>query len=94
MGSEVLLMVFVQVLIDENLAEKADRMGTLLRKELNTLPSSVVKTVRGRGLLNAIVIDEKYDAMKVSSLNINYNSEEMSLCNKIKFSNPYIFKTR
>ena len=41
-------------------------MGTLLRKELNTLPGSVVKTVRGRGLLNAIVIDEKYDAMKVS----------------------------
>jgi len=87
-------MVLVQVLIDENLAEKADRMGTLLRKELNTLPSSVVKTVRGRGLLNAIVIDEKYDAMKVSSLNINYNSKELSLCNKIKFSNPYIFKTR
>ncbi|XP_023342206.1 ornithine aminotransferase, mitochondrial isoform X3 [Eurytemora carolleeae] len=55
----------LKVLIDENLAEKADRMGTLLRKELNTLPSSVVKTVRGRGLLNAIVIDEKYDAMKV-----------------------------
>ena len=85
-------MVFVQVLIDENLAEKADRMGTLLRKELNTLPSSVVKTVRGRGLLNAIVIDEKYDAMKVSSLNINYKSKELSLCTKLNFLIPISLK--
>ncbi len=37
--------------------ENAARMGELLRKELNRLPKDVVKIVRGKGLLNAIVID-------------------------------------
>ncbi len=36
--------------------ENAARMGELLRKELNRLPKNVVKTVRGKGLLNAIVV--------------------------------------
>jgi len=55
----------LQVLLDEKLAERSDKMGTILRAELSKLPSSVVKTVRGKGLLNAIVIHEKYDAWKV-----------------------------
>jgi len=58
-------MASLQVLVDEKLAEKSEKMGEILRTELNKLPSSVVKTVRGRGLLNAIVIDEKYDAWEV-----------------------------
>lgn len=33
-------------------------MGTILRKELMKLPSDVVTAVRGKGLLNAIVIRE------------------------------------
>lgn len=47
-----------QVLEEENLAENADKMGTILRKELMKLPSDVVTAVRGKGLLNAIVIRE------------------------------------
>ena len=35
------------------------------RKELRTLDTEVVKLVRGKGLLNAIVIAEKYDAWEV-----------------------------
>ncbi len=42
-------------------------MGEKLREQLRQLPSSVVKTVRGKGLLNALVIDSKYDAWEVSS---------------------------
>ncbi|XP_008592497.1 PREDICTED: ornithine aminotransferase, mitochondrial isoform X1 [Galeopterus variegatus] len=57
----------LEVLEEENLAENADRMGTILRKELMKLPSDIVTAVRGKGLLNAIVIRETkdYDAWKV-----------------------------
>lgn len=43
---------------EENLAENAEKMGIILRNELMKLPSDVVTTVRGKGLLNAIVIRE------------------------------------
>ena len=51
----------MQVLIDERLAENAEAMGQLLRSELDELRSrtSRVKLVRGKGLLNAVVIDER-----------------------------------
>ena len=51
--------------MDEGLADKSAKLGELLRSELRKLPSSVVKTVRGKGLLNAIVIQENYDASQV-----------------------------
>lgn len=58
-------MASLQVLLDENLAERSERLGETLRGELRNLPSSVVKSVRGRGLLNAIVISEEFDAWDV-----------------------------
>lgn len=51
-------MAALQVLVDEGLIENSDKMGKILRRELSTLPKHVVKTVRGKGLLNAIVINE------------------------------------
>jgi ornithine--oxo-acid transaminase len=39
------------------MAANAEAMGELLRKELRALQSPVVSVVRGKGLLNAIVID-------------------------------------
>ena len=33
-------------------------MGQIIRAELNSLPNDIVKLVRGKGLLNAIVINE------------------------------------
>jgi ornithine--oxo-acid transaminase len=41
--------------------DNAAKMGELLRNELNRLPKDVIRTVRGQGLLNAIVIDERKD---------------------------------
>lgn len=49
---------FPQVLEEEKLAENAERMGQLLRSELRKLPSDIVATVRGKGLLNAVVIKQ------------------------------------
>ncbi|CAF1224795.1 unnamed protein product [Rotaria magnacalcarata] len=55
----------LKVLIEEGMIENAAKMGELLRKELNRLPKDKVKIVRGKGLLNAIVIDSKYDAWEL-----------------------------
>lgn len=55
----------LEVIKNEKLAENADKMGKILRKELSQLPKEVVKIVRGKGLLNAIVINDKYDAWQL-----------------------------
>ena len=47
----------LEVLVDEHMAENAAEMGAHLRNELKALNSRYIKTVRGKGLLNAIVID-------------------------------------
>jgi ornithine--oxo-acid transaminase len=47
----------LQVLKDEKMAENAVVMGELLRKGLNGLGSKHIALVRGKGLLNAIVIN-------------------------------------
>ena len=47
----------LSVLKNEKMAENAHEMGVLLRSELNNLQSPYIKTIRGKGLLNAIVIN-------------------------------------
>ena len=44
------------VLKEEKMAENAETMGQLLRSELTKLQSPYITTIRGKGLLNAIVI--------------------------------------
>ncbi len=47
----------LKVLRNENLAENAAEMGEYFREELQSLQSPLIKIIRGKGLLNAIVID-------------------------------------
>ena len=49
-------MAALQVLKDEQMADNAEAMGQLLRSELEKIESPIIETVRGKGLLNAIVI--------------------------------------
>ncbi len=49
----------LQVLKDEQMAANALAMGELFRTELQKLELPLIKTIRGRGLLNAIVIDHR-----------------------------------
>jgi len=49
-------MTALQVLIDERMAEKAAKMGDLFRSELQKLNSPYIGSIRGKGLLNAVVI--------------------------------------
>ncbi len=50
----------LKVIEDENLAQNAYQLGQLFRSELNKFIkiNNLVKLVRGKGLLNAIVIDD------------------------------------
>jgi len=56
-------MAALQVMEEENLAENATVTGQFLREELGKLSGEVIKSVRGKGLLNAIIINPEYDAM-------------------------------
>ncbi len=57
-------MAALDVIKDENLAENAEKLGQLFRSELNKYieNSSIVKLVRGKGLLNAIVINDSEES--------------------------------
>ena len=50
----------LRVVIDENLALNAQNLGDIFREEMNVYitQSKIVKLVRGKGLLNAIVIND------------------------------------
>lgn len=54
----------LEVVRDEKLAENADYLGKVFRAELNNYikTSQIVKLVRGKGLLNAIVINDSEDS--------------------------------
>jgi ornithine--oxo-acid transaminase len=49
--------VALEVVKEENLAEKAEYLGRIFRQELGKIKSPFIKEIRGKGLLNAIVIE-------------------------------------
>lgn len=49
----------MNVVADEKLAENAQELGEMLRSELRAIKSDRITLVRGKGLLNAIIIKEK-----------------------------------
>ena len=49
----------LEVVRDEKLAEKAEKLGNIFRKELSGINSEMIELVRGKGLLNAVVIRPK-----------------------------------
>ncbi|MXN90556.1 ornithine--oxo-acid transaminase [Flavobacterium sp. Sd200] len=54
----------LEVVTEENLAKNAERLGELFREKMNDYIeySSIVNLVRGKGLLNAIVINDTEDS--------------------------------
>ena len=46
----------LKVVEDENLAERAEKLGKIFRDELRKIDSPMIELVRGKGLLNAIII--------------------------------------
>lgn len=61
-GNPLACMVAIaalEVIRDEKLAEKAEKLGKIFRDEMSAVKSDMIELVRGKGLLNAIVIRPK-----------------------------------
>ncbi len=54
-------MAALDVVRDEKLAENADRMGKIFRSEVAKINHKMIKKVRGKGLLNAVVTEPSGD---------------------------------
>jgi ornithine--oxo-acid transaminase len=52
-------MAALEVVKEEKLAERAEKLGEIFRNELRKIDSEMIELVRGKGLLNAIVIKPK-----------------------------------
>ena len=52
-------MAALEVVKDENLAEKSEELGKIFREEMMKIDSEMIELVRGKGLLNAINIKPK-----------------------------------
>jgi ornithine--oxo-acid transaminase len=57
----------LDVVIDEKLSENSERLGCIFRDQLNMIQSDMISLIRGKGLLNAMVIKPKngFDAWDV-----------------------------
>ncbi len=57
----------LEVVKEENLAERSNELGSMFRDELRKIDHPMLKLVRGKGLLNAIVVEPKngYEAWDV-----------------------------
>jgi ornithine--oxo-acid transaminase len=49
----------LEVVKNENLAENSERLGKIFREEFRSIKSDMIELVRGKGLLNAVVIRPK-----------------------------------
>jgi ornithine--oxo-acid transaminase len=49
----------LKVVKEEKLAERAEKLGKIFREEMRKIDSDMIKLVRGKGLLNAIIIEPK-----------------------------------
>ncbi len=86
-------MAALQVLKDENMAQNAEEMGKLLRKELENIQSPFIKKIRGKGLLNAILIGHSNpDAASAFCLELMKNGllAKPTHGDKIRFAPPLI----
>ena len=83
----------LKVLQDERMAENATEMGKLLRDELKKIGSLHIAMIRGKGLLNAIVIDhQNKDAAWELCLELKNNGllAKPTHGDKIRFAPPLI----
>lgn len=52
-------MAALEVVKEEKLAERAEKLGEIFREEIRKIDSDMIELVRGKGLLNAVVIKPK-----------------------------------
>ena len=89
-------MEALQVVIDENLAAKSEVLGQQLRDGLNKIAQKnpLIKLVRGKGLLDAIVIDTPEDSGLAWDICMKFRDNGLlakpTHGNKIRFAPPLV----
>ncbi len=84
----------LKVVIEEKLADNAEKMGQLFRAELSKVQSKWIKAIRGRGLLNALEINDTQESQ--TAWNICLKMAENGLLAKpthgniIRFAPPLV----
>ncbi|MBW8687980.1 ornithine--oxo-acid transaminase [Chitinophaga sp. B61] len=90
----------LQVVLDEDLCLNAHKMGVLLREGLRDIAKrlGVIREVRGKGLLNAIVIDEDLEADLAWELCLEFKKHGLlakpTHGNKIRFAPPLVINAK
>lgn len=86
----------LEVVKDEKLAENAERLGVILRKGLNEIAkrNDLITLVRGKGLLNAIVINSGEDSDLAWEICLKFRDNGLlakpTHGNKIRFAPPLV----
>jgi ornithine--oxo-acid transaminase len=86
-----LAITALSVLKEENMTENADEMGQYFRNAISSFKSPLIETVRGKGLLNAVVIHEtRPDAAWDLCMELKENGllAKPTHGNKIRFAPP------
>jgi ornithine--oxo-acid transaminase len=83
----------LNVLQEEKLPENAEKMGAIFREQMGSVKSKMIQLVRGKGLLNAVVIQP---GLPVSALDICLKMKENGIIAKpthehiIRFTPPLV----
>lgn len=86
----------LEVVKEENLAAKAEKLGIILRKGLNEIAerNPLIELVRGKGLLNAIVINSNEDSDLAWDICMKFRDYGLlakpTHGNKIRFAPPLV----
>jgi len=89
-------MEALRVIADENLAENAEKMGRIFRAGLEEIAKNnkLITLVRGKGLLNAIVIDSPEDSVLAWNICLEFKKNGLlakpTHGNKIRLAPPLV----
>jgi ornithine--oxo-acid transaminase len=92
----VVAMEALNIVVDENLAENAFKLGLLFRDRMNKLAekSDLVSSVRGKGLLNALLINDTPDSSTAMDICITLSKNGLlakpTHGNIIRFAPPLV----
>lgn len=89
-------MAAIKVTLDEKLAENAARLGEIFREGLKDISKriNIIREVRGKGLLNAIVIESNEDSSLAWDICMSFKENGLlakpTHGNKIRFAPPLV----
>lgn len=90
-------MAALSVIQDESLIANAEKMGQIFRQEISALKSPIIEEVRGKGLLNAVVLKDYQKKTAAQNAHaLSYRMKDLGLLAKptrehiIRFAPPLV----